>query len=400
MRKFTLLLIASILANGAMGEIVIEKLWESTTNIPAAADAKQGAGYDGTIYLQDKGVSKIYAFKKEGEAINRTEYAASGTAFGFALDDVGNMAVRDGYFASGTPNALKIIKKGETTARAISFSFPSTGRADYNSASGDFFSPEGGYVYFYCTGMTTVNYVKICNGGATNADVTIGTIGSGLAAGTSTAVLYRNDSEGIITQIRSGGWQKYDGSATTAVSPAGLKNTTLGACLFKIKDGDGSAKEIWAYNTGAVNYNSEFKVRNMTDGADIALSTNSSTTIFMIGTGTGTSSAYANWLTASKIDDSSYYIHQILPGVGIALYRVYSFTPTEVSSSQEDLGCVIAREGRVVVTAQLGQRIEVFDVMGQKVRELQATAQETSIELEGDQIYLVRVGAKVVKIKL
>ena len=323
MKKMVCLLVALLAINLAHSQFVVEKIWESTAGIPAAGDGKQGVGHDGVIYIQDKSTSTIFSYKQENGSIVKTAYASSDVGSGFVCDEAGNLAVRTGYFAAAAPNGLKLYKKGETTPTSISFSFPNSGRADFNTASGNFFSEEGGYVFFYNNTQSSINYVKIKNGGATAEDVTVGSVGSGLVTGNSLSVVYKGDENTFISQVRSNAWQKFDGTTTTTLSLDGLKNTTLGACMFVIKDSNGNDKELWAYNTGATNYNSEFKVRNMTDESDLESSVDATAKSFMIGDGTATSTAYANWLTCSKIDDKTFYIHQVLPGVGIALYKVY-----------------------------------------------------------------------------
>lgn len=509
MKKITLLMAAIMTASMAMADIVVEKLWESTADIPTVADAKQGVGYDGVFYIQDKTNSKIYAYTKNDETVTRSDYATSDTGQGLAIDEAGNLICRVGYFATGTPNALKIYKKGETTAKSITFTLPNPGRCDFNSASGDIFSSEGGYVWFMCSGKTVLQYVKITNGAVTAEDITVGTMGDDVSvAFTSVSHVLKGTATSWIGQTRSNDFYSWDGSVLSAATPNGAKKSTLGGCAFTIGE-----KEIYAYNSGTTNYNSEFKVRNMTDGEDLA-------TGLMIGDGTATNTAYANWLTASKIDDKSYYLHQVCPGVGIALYKVYDNTPepqikriyckmeydwwkadgaavgaymwdanevcktafpgdrmtavegaadtwyvdvdvavytnlifTRVKGSEDvadwgaktaDLtipadeknlytitsstavwgapGCtgewsvytsgvgtslaetsvlnIRALDNRIIVPAAEGQLIEVFNVMGQKMYSSRAVASETEIALPAHQIYIVRVGAQVAKIKL
>ena len=124
MKKITLFAAALFMAGSVFSAITVEKLWESTANMPSGADAKQGVGYDQTLYIQDKEAQKIYAFTKVGETVTRSDYAASADGLGLAIDDAGNLAVRVGYFASATPDALKIYKKGSTTAVDITFALP------------------------------------------------------------------------------------------------------------------------------------------------------------------------------------------------------------------------------------------------------------------------------------
>ncbi|MBP6935385.1 MAG: fibronectin type III domain-containing protein [Paludibacteraceae bacterium] len=306
-----------LITNILNAEITVTKLWESNTNIPANADGRQGAGYNGTVYVQDKSVSKIYAFTQSG----RTEFASStGGGVGISVDDNGNLAVLTTTI-NNPPTSINIYRNGSSTATSISFSFTNTGRCDYISASGDFYSTTGGYVYFYCTGQTTVNYVKIVSG----AYSAVGTIGSGLTTGTSTSYVIQGNTSSLVCQVRGSAWQNISGNG---ISPDGVKLSTLGGCIFSIKNTDNTTKEIWAYNSGGTDYNSEFKVRNATDATDI------STGLYIIDQTSPGISACGNWLTASKIDDYSYYIHQYCPGKGVGVWKVAaSITAPTVSAS-------------------------------------------------------------------
>ena len=383
MKKITLFAAALFMAGSVFSAITVEKLWESTADMPAGTDARQGVGYDGTIYIQDKAALKIYAFAKVGETVTRSEYAASDEGSGFAVDDAGNLAVRVGYFASTTPNALKIYKKDSTTAVDITFTLPTSGRCDYNSASGDIFSAEGGYVWFLCNTTTSVQYVKICNGGETPADVTVGTMGGVLpaAAGTLSHIV-TGTATTWFGQSRSADFYSWNGTEILAATPDGAKKSTLGGCAFTI-----GGKLVYAYNSGATNYNSEFKVRNMTDGEDIA-------TGLMIGDGSATNTAYANWLTASKIDDNTYYLHQVCPAVGVALYKV-----TSTTVGIENVKTVKANLFRTAdgLTAEFDGEatIEIFTVTGKLIEKTVANNVYNTALKAG--AYLVRINGETFK---
>jgi hypothetical protein len=293
------------------------------------------------------------------------------------------LAVRVGYFASATPNALKIYKKGETTATDITFNLPTPGRCDYNSASGDIFSAEGGYVWFLCNGTTAPQYVKICNGGATPADVTVGTLGGALPNPASTlSHIVTGTATTWFGQTRSADFYSWDGTETLAATPDGAKKSTLGGCAFTI-----GGKLVYAYNTGAKNYNSEFKVRNMTDGEDIA-------TGLMIGDGSATNTAYANWLTASKIDENTYYLHQVCPAVGVALYKVTSTTVGIDNVKTVKANLFSTADG---LTAEFDGEatIEIFTVTGKLIEKAVANNVYNTALKAG--AYLVRINGETFK---
>ncbi len=338
----------------------IEKLWESV-DIPAAANCKQGAGWDGVVYVQDKtdGASKVYAITKDG----KTEYASSGVGQGMAIDDAGNMIVRDAYFAAAAPGSFLIYKKGETTGKQVTFTLNPTGRTDFNSASGNIFSAEGGYVYFYCSAATTISYVKITNGAATAEDVTVGTIGTGWTAGSSVGHVMRDRDGNIVAQPRSAAWQKWDVTAEKFVtfSLPQVKNSTLGGCTFEL-----GGKEFWAYNITGTNYNSEWNLYNMTDAEFV-----SETTLY-VKDKTTTGTAYANWLNAQKIDEKTVYIYQFCPNVGAAVWKVNFNSTTPTPTEIEDItpsevvapkATKVFRNGQVLIL--VGDK--TYNVMGQVI---------------------------------
>ena len=135
MKKMVCLLVALLAINLAHSQFVVEKIWESTADIPAAGDGKQGVGHDGVIYIQDKSTSTIFSYKQENGSIVKTAYASSDTGSGFACDEAGNLVVRTGSFATGTPNALKLYQQGQTPPTSNSPRLPTSATAHLTTAS-------------------------------------------------------------------------------------------------------------------------------------------------------------------------------------------------------------------------------------------------------------------------
>lgn len=157
----------------------VEKLWENT-NVPTSTNnGYQAAGWDQKIYMKDRVGQEILVFS---DATTSATYATTDKADdqSIAADDAGNLILRSGTSAFyNTPKQVIIYKKGETNYTTIDFTLPAGGRCDFISASGDVFSEEGGYVYFYCQNKTTVNRVKIANGEYVSVDQ----IGNNLTTG-------------------------------------------------------------------------------------------------------------------------------------------------------------------------------------------------------------------------
>ena len=305
----------------------IEKVWEYAT-LPATADGYQAVGRDGVIYVQNKTATKIQTITAEGFA----DYATSGAGQQIAMDAAGNMIVFNATFYSANPNAIKVFQKGSTEAKDLTFTLPYPERCDFLTASGDIFSAEGGYVYFYCNGQTVVNRVKIANGEFVGADQ----VGTNLGAGSTRNHVMLDIFGNLVAHPRSGVVNaiNFTTGASTAFTLPNHKKSTLGGCSFEL-----GGKEFWAYNVGSTNYNSEWNLYNYTDGKFI-----SETALTVNDDDYTTNGAYANWLDVQVVEDTA-FIYHYCPEVGVAVWKV-TFTVPAVVTTMEELK---ANEGKRVL---------------------------------------------------
>ena len=291
----------------------ITKVWENT-NVPAATgDGFQAVGWDGNIYMQNKTAGKIQVFSNGTNAA--TDYATSNTSGQqIAVDEAGNMIVFNAYFATGTPNAIQIFKKGSTTAKAVTFTLKDPARCDFFSASGDIYSAEGGYVYFYCAGKTVINRLKITNGAATAADVTTDVVGEAVYSSPQNTNYVMVDIFGnLVAHARSNAINAinvYTNESKAFTLPS-IKMGTLGGCSFEL-----GGKELWAYHAGASNYSSEWNIYNMTDGKFL------SDDDFYAVDKVATTNYACNWLNVQVVDENTAYIYQFCPLKAVAVWKV------------------------------------------------------------------------------
>ena len=291
----------------------ITKVWENT-NVPAATgDGFQAVGWDGNIYMQNKTAGKIQVFSNGTNAA--TDYATSNTSGQqIAVDEAGNMIVFNAYFATGTPNAIQIFKKGSTTAKAVTFTLKDPARCDFFSASGDIYSAEGGYVYFYCAGKTVINRLKITNGAATAADVTTDVVGEAVYSSPQNTNYVMVDIFGnLVAHARSNAINAinvYTNESKAFTLPS-IKMGTLGGCSFEL-----GGKELWAYHAGASNYSSEWNIYNMTDSKFL------SDDDFYAVDKEATTNYACNWLNVQVVDEYTAYIYQFCPKKAVALWKV------------------------------------------------------------------------------
>ena len=289
----------------------ITKVWENT-NVPASTDnGYQAVGWDQKIYMQNKTDGKIITYSSAEDT--GTDYATSGSGQQIAVDEAGNLIVFNAWFATGTPNAILIYKKGSTEGKAVTFTLLEPGRCDFFSASGDIYSAEGGYVYFYCQNKTVVNRVKITNGAATDADVTIDAVGNNITGGNTQNHVIVDIFGNLMAHSRTNS-NTYAINVLTDESKLFVlpnhKYSTLGGCSFEL-----SGKELWAYNIGTTAYTSEWNLYNVTDKENL------SNEVLYVKDKAAVGSA-ANWLNVQVVDEKTAYIYQFCPKVGAAVWKV------------------------------------------------------------------------------
>lgn len=337
----------------------IEKLWENAQVPASTGNGYQAVGWDGKIYMQDAGNSKIMSYANGTDAA--VEYAASGAGQQIAVDEAGNLIVFNAYFAASTPNNILIYAKGSTEGKAVSFTLSNPGRCDFFSASGNIYSAEGGYVYFYCQNTTVVNRVKITNGAATAEDIVVDAVGSAITAGNSQNHVMVDIFGNLAAHSRSNGVNAINvlTNESKAFALPSIKMGTLGGCSFEL-----GGKEFWAYHAGATNYTSEWNIYNMTDGIFL------SDTVFYAKNKTDKNSA-ANWLNVQVVDEKTAYIYQFCPKVAVAVWKVTCDTGEEpgTGTAVDNTNVApqvqkIVRDGQVLIIRDG----KTFNMMGQEVK--------------------------------
>ena len=309
----------------------VEKLWSKTvTEIGATiADTRQGAGLDGKVYLLNKANQSLVAISAEGQdtvcvgpltVAEGVTAALDGTAY--AMDDAGNF-VMEGTFPS-TPSHLVLRKADGSVVKDLAIT--GLARTDFINATGDVFSAEGGYVFVYGNSANLLVYT-IANGELVGEPKEI----AGLANGGNNYVLAGDANTQIVHHRTSqAGWMKVENGAETLIEGMeGFKNTTMGGDIITL-----AGKEFYIYPTGATNYNSEFLVRNMTDGLLVS-DKDGATTFFANTTSTASSTITALWINANKIDDNNAYIH-VYNADGVAVYKLSVVVAATVTLNVND----------------------------------------------------------------
>ena len=296
----------------------LEKLWSKTTTEMGVSvtDSRQSAGSDGKVYLLNKANQSFVAISETGQdtifqgPLTISEGVTAnldGTAF--ALDDAGNFVMVGAFNA--IPSHIILRKADGSVTKDLSIE--GIARTDFINVSGDVFSAEGGYVFVYGYSANLLVYqivagklvgvTEIAVPGCINGDyVVMGDV--------NTQIVHH--------RTFKSSWTKIENNTETLIEGMeGFKKTTLGGDIITL-----AGKEFYIYPTGTTNYDSEFCVRNMTDGTFVVDKADGVSTTFKPNASeTVNSTIYACWLNANKIDDNNAYIH-VYNSQGAAVYKL------------------------------------------------------------------------------
>ena len=316
-------------------DIKIEVIWENSTalgNAPENIDgtyALQGGGYNQTLYVHNHKDKKLYLFDSSG--CLGSIPGADGR--GCAIDEAGNIILRADTL-NETAHKFMVYPSGATVSNPgtpinIDVEVLASGASMVFSASGDVLG-DGGYIYTYPSGSTTVNVIKVVNGKV--KEVTQSSTLSLIGTAEGYVIPKNNDPKNWIYQVRANGYYTYANGTSSALmadsysTTAPARNTTIGGAYVEL-----GGKEVFLYNSGA-HYKGGFCVKDLTKGVLAA----TITPIGTLGYVDGGNQTCANWLNIQRIDDYNCYVYQYCPANGMAVYKMYdsSYKP-EVSSDVE-----------------------------------------------------------------
>ena len=299
--------------------ITLEKLWSKTTTEMGVSvtDSRQSAGRDGKVYLLNKANQSFVAISETGQdtifqgPLTISEGVTAnldGTAF--ALDDAGNFVMVGAFNA--IPSHIILRKADGSVTKDLSIE--GIARTDFINVSGDVFSAEGGYIFVYGFSSNLLVYqivagklvgvTEIAVPGCINGDyVVMGDV--------NTQIVHHR-----MAYIHS--WMKIEDNTETPIEGMeGFKPTTMGGDIITL-----AGKEFYIYPTGTTHYDSEFCVRNMTDGTFVVDKADGvSTTFTPNASETINKTIFACWLHAKKIDNNNAYIH-VYNSQGAAVYKL------------------------------------------------------------------------------
>ncbi len=315
----------------------------------ANTTAQQAAMAGGIFYANNYSTSTLLAYGADGALPCAI---AGGSAQGVATDDVGNLIIRDDGALQNSPNKMVLYRAGSTEGVVVNFELPNPGRVHFISASGDVFSSEGGYVYFFPNKQKVVNIVKVAEGEFVDVTAT----GELSIEGTTAGVVYPidNNPNKFIYQVRSNGYYLYDngdkgayitGSATT--TPPG-RNSSVGGVYFTL-----CGHELFLHTSGT-NYNGGFTIRDMSAAGEPIL------TVTPMGAGGYSANVSVGaFFRVEKLDDSHAMLYEYCMGNGYAAYQLYvgePYSPTLPGDINGD-GTVDIADVNAVINKMLGKSL-------------------------------------------
>ena len=228
-----------------------------TTKGGAYFQAQEAAYIDGAFYAADYYNNKLVTIDTTG---NIESVEVDNLCHGICRDDAGNLMLHTSVEAA-TPNHLTIYKAEENSEHAIEFTLNHDGQTNFPTASGDIFSEEGGYVYFFPNKHKYVDVVKIANGqyvNTTSYPVSI----EGTTAGY--VIPIDNNPAHFIYQVRNQGYFLHKGTdkggyltgSYSTTAPA--RNSSIGGAFFRL-----GGHDMFVHASGT-NYNGGWTLRDMT----------------------------------------------------------------------------------------------------------------------------------------
>lgn len=219
--------------------------------------AQEAAYIDGVFYSADYNNGKVVAVDTTGTI---TETGLKAVRHGICRDDAGNLILHTSESAS-TPTQLTAYKADDDSEHVINIKLNNNGQTNFPTASGDIFSEEGGYVYFFPNKQKYVEVVKIANGEYVNTTSQAVSI-AGSTAGYVMPI--NNNPAHFVYQVRADGYYLYKGGdkggymASGSSTTAPVRNSSVGGAFFTLADHD------FLVHASGKNYNGGWTIRDMT----------------------------------------------------------------------------------------------------------------------------------------
>ena len=283
-----------------------------TTMGGSYTQAQEAAYIDGVFYASDYLNKKVVAVDTTGKV---TETGIAAVRHGICRDDAGNLIMHTSPDGASVPTQLTAYKAEDNSEHVIEITLNHNGQTNFPTASGDIFSAEGGYVYFFPNKQKFVEVVKIANGQYVNTT----SQAVSLEANTAGYVIpIDNNPAHFIYQLRSSGYHLFKGTDKGAfvTSPSGTtapaRNNSIGGAFFRI-----GGHDMFVHASGA-NYNGGWTIRDMTSTEHTDMYTQAP-----LGSdgynGNASVGAFFHW---EQLDENTINLYEYCLGAGIAGWEI------------------------------------------------------------------------------
>ena len=294
-------------------------------------DARWAAGYNGTLYIQDRTNAKIIAVNKSG----KSEINTGVSGFCLTADEVGNLIISTSAGGSTASTAYKILPSGKTSASDLvdlTITPPdgcASARMDImGRAIGDVMSSSGGAFYTLASGETKISKIYVENGSQVASKSAAIALGKDATGGTQGIVQPTNNDVTAVNNVvwsdRSAAKQlnKLDGTAYTEYSfnSAGVVNSTAGGDIVTLGD------VVYTIEPSGTHYSDGFVIVDRTN--DKVIYTRNETSALE-------STLYVTcaYVAFEKIDESTANVYHFAPSIVASKYTF----KTDVASGVENV---------------------------------------------------------------
>lgn len=221
--------------------------------------AQEAAYIDGVFYMADYNKKKVVAVDTAGK-VWEPGIEHANLRHGTCRDDAGNLILHTSPDVK-VPTELTVYKAEDNTEHVIAIQLNNNGQSNFPTASGDIFSEDGGYIYFFPNSQKFVEAVKIANG----AYVSTTSVPVSIAGSTAGYVIpISNNPAHFIYQVRADGYYLYKGAdkggymASGSSTTAPARNSSVGGAFFTLAEHD------FLVHASGKNYNGGWTIRDMT----------------------------------------------------------------------------------------------------------------------------------------
>lgn len=334
---------------------------QSEGNLPlgfpsASQRGKQGCYLDGVFYANGPADASVYAFDTLGNALSVS--LPSSLQGGIFRDDAGHLILDDSP-SSASPSRLLIYRSLLSAPDTIVFSLPESGQTNYPTASGDIYSPDGGYVYFYPKGRAFVSMLHIAEGRL----IEVLTSSPLTAAGaTVSLVLPSTDPSTFLYLVPGNGYYRYSRKDRgeyfhdSPKSEAPGRNRSTGGAAFDL---DGHAMLI---HPSGIDYSGGWTLRDMSAGGHVIFSQSALGNYESNRQSVVANPGYGVFFTVERIDEHTVDVYEYCMGCGLGAWRISTMMPLPAAlpRSSADSPRKFIRDGRLYIR----HADYTFDIMG------------------------------------